>query len=682
MQRSLPVLCVSLAAAGLPLAAADSPAAPALAVPTPRQVAWHDQERIQFVHFGIATWKGTEYDDGHGDLSKVDPAQFNGDLLCDVAQSWGARQILLVAKHAGGFCWWPTETTDYCTRSIPWHNGQGNLVKEVADACRRRDLSIGIYLYPDDTRFTRSIGRGGRTDDPARQDEWSRLFLRQWEEVLTLCGPDLVREVWLDGGCVIDLADILQRLAPNAVVFQGRNASIRWVGNEAGTTRDPNWNSLKVADLQSGGATQDQSTPDGDAWAPVECDTPLYDHNWFWAPGNERKAKSLEHLLHLYIQSAGRGSVMLLNSTPNTDGLIPQSDQARYRELGQAIERNFGRPLAAVEGVTGTLAELDLGAPRELNCADLWEAFHLGHRIRAYTIEGRVDGAWRALATGTAVGRRKFDFFGPVTADRVRVQVTASVGQPVIRRFQVHRVETALATPYLPSVSRGQPAKASSVHSPPYEAKYLVDGDPGTRWSAADNAPQPWVEIDLGRPRKIARATASELTDRVQRFVIQVRSREDQPWQTAHEGTRMGGQWQTAFSRVTGRYVRLHILEYTGPAPTLWEFQLYDRAGAWEAAGAWQGGQEVSVDLSMAVNEPGQYEVHFIDAGGKAATVDKASLWLEGKEAPPGTLDGVGTGLLLLNRTQAIGEGASTALRATLRAPADARGTVEIRPRQ
>jgi hypothetical protein len=500
--------------------------------------------------------------------------------------------------------------------------------------------------------------------------------------VLALCGPDLVREVWLDGGCVIDLADILRRLAPNAVVFQGRNASIRWVGNEAGTTRDPNWNSLKLADLQSGGATQDQSTPDGDAWAPVECDTPLYDHNWFWAPGNERKAKSLEHLLHLYIQSAGRGSVLLLNSTPNTDGLIPQSDQARYREFGQAIERNFGRPLAVAEGLRGTVAELDLGAPKQFNCADLWEDYRLGHRIRAYTIEGRVNGAWRLLATGTAVGRRKLDFFDRVTADRVRVRITEHVGEPSIRRFQVHLVDAALAAPYLPSVSRGLPAKASSVHSPPYEAKYLVDGDPQTRWSAADNAPQPWVEIDLGRPRKIARATASELTDRVQHFLIQGRLREDQPWQTVYEGTRIGAHWETTFPRVTVRYVRVHFLEYTGPAPTLWEFQLYDRADAWETAGPWQGGKEVTVDLSVAVNEPGQYEVRFVDAAGQPVTVDRASLWLEGKEAAPGTLDGVGTGLLLLNRTQALGDGASTALRVVLRAAAGATGTVEIRPRQ
>ncbi len=654
----------------------DAPAAR----PSPAQYDWHEQERLMFVCIGVPTWEGSEYDaDGQTDLSKMDPAAFDADRLCEVTKSWGAREILLVAKHVGGFCWWPTETTEYCTRSIPWRAGKGNLVQEVADACRRHGLSVGVYLYPDDTRFTTAIGRGGRTDDPAQQEQWSRLFRRQWEEVLAICGPDLVREVWLDGGCVIELGDILQRLAPNAVVFQGSSATIRWVGNEAGIARDPNWNSLKRADLLSGGATQDHSDPAGDAWAPVECDTTLYDHNWFWNPENEQKRKSVDQLLRLYVQSVGRGSVLLLNCTPNTSGEVPAGDQACYRELGEAIERNFGRPVASVKDVTGELVELDLGEPRQINCVDLWEDYQLGHRIRAYTLEGRAAGSWLPLSTGTAVGRRKLDFFASVAVDRIRVRITQSVGTPVLRLFQVHAVDEALARNYVPSVGQGRPARASSVHSPPYEACFLVDGDLQTRWGAADGASQPWIEIDLGRSRTIARATASELADRVRQFRIEVRNREEEPWRTAYEGTRIGEHWQTDFDRVTTRFVRLHILEYVGPAPTLWEFQVDDRAGAWQQVTAWQAGPEVQVDLSQVICEPGQYEVHFVTADGNPIVVESATLLLEGRAVDPSLLSGVGTDTLKLNRSQAVGDGASTAIRVALQAPAGTHGVVQFR---
>jgi alpha-L-fucosidase len=652
-----------------------------LAKPSAAQYAWHEQERLLFVCLGVATWLGTEYDtDGKFDLTKMNPSHFDADGICRAAKAWGAKEVLLVASHVGGFCWWPTTTTEYCVRNIPWRGGKGNLVKEVADACRKHALSIGIYLYPDDVRFTKSIGAGGKTDDPARQAEWNRLFRTQWEEVLGFCGPDLVREVWLDGGSIIDLSDILKRLAPNAVVFQGRNASIRWVGNEAGISRDPNWNSLRRADLASGGATQDQGDPDGDAWAPVECDTPLYDHNWFWNAGNEQKRKSLDRLMDLYVQSAGRGSVLLLNATPNTTGRIPEGDMARYTEFGHAIERNFGHPVASVKSVSGRTATLDLGGPEQVNCVDLWEEYGEGHRIRAYTVEGRVGGAWQKLASGTAVGRRKIDLFAPVTVDRIRVRITEAVGTPTLRLLQAHRVDDRLAHAHQTPLSQGCAATASTSHSAPYEPGYLVDGDTGSRWGSVDGDRDPWVVIDLGRPRKFARARIMELADRVQAFTIETRSAPDQPWRTLHTGSTIGAAWQADFERVTGRYVRLHILKYTGPGPTLWEFQLYDHPEAWEMAGQWRGA-EATVDLSAVVTEAGQYDVRFVTADGVPVPIVEAKAILEGRPAASGVVTGIGTDTVTLNRTQAIGPGASTAIQARLKVDAGAQVMAKVRAR-
>ncbi|MCX6877947.1 MAG: alpha-L-fucosidase [Verrucomicrobia bacterium] len=657
-------------------------AADKLARPTPEQIAWHDQERIMFIHFGVATWEGTEYDaDGTTDLSKMNPEGFDAEAVCRVAQSWGAKQILLVAKHVGGFCWWPTVTTDYCVRNIPWQNGKGNLVKEVAAACRRHGLSMGIYIYPDDVRFAKGIGCSGKTDDPAKQEEWNRLFRQQWTEVLSICGPDLVREVWLDGGCSIALDDILKTLAPRAVVFQGRHASIRWVGNERGIARDPNWNTLKKADLESGVATDAQSTPDGDAWAPVECDVTLYDHNWFWNPGNERKRRSAAQLMELYVKSVGRGSILLLNSTPMTSGGYPEGDVARYREFGEAIERNFGHPVAVAANLTGSTAELDLGDARRVNCSDVWEDFQLGHRIREYVIEGRVSGTWVKLVQGTAVGRRKLDFFAPVMADRLRLRVVQSAGDPLIRKFQAHQVDDSLAGMQSPPLSQDAAATSSTAHSAPYAAKFLVDGDPQTRWSAADADPDPWVELDLGRPRKIASLSASELADRVSEFRVEARNTSDEPWRTAFEGGRIGQDFHADFDRTTARYVRLHVTRYDGPAPTLWEFRLLDRPEAWENAGTWAG-PTAAVDLSAAVNEPAQYDVRFVGAEGAPVGIRGAVLLLEGKAATPDQIEGVGTPTLRINRSQALGPGASTGVRVELDAAGGAGGIVQIRPRQ
>ena len=47
----------------------------------------------------------------------------------------------------------------------------------------------------------------------------------------------------------------------------------------------------------------------GADWAPLEADTTLYNHNWFWSAENEKKRKSLEELMDIYYKSAGHGGV-------------------------------------------------------------------------------------------------------------------------------------------------------------------------------------------------------------------------------------------------------------------------------------------------------------------------------------------------------------------------------------
>jgi len=63
---------------------------------------------------------------------------------------------------------------------------------------------------------------------------------------------------------------------------------------------------------------------------------------------------------------------MLLNSTANTDGLIPADDVRLYRARDAEIERRFGRPSARTEG-RGNTVELDLGQPTVISHAMIRE---------------------------------------------------------------------------------------------------------------------------------------------------------------------------------------------------------------------------------------------------------------------------------------------------------------------
>ena len=464
-----------------------------------------------------ATWQGREYDNHSTPLSAINPTQLDTDQWCRAAKLWGAKEILFVAKHTGGFCWWQTETTKYGIKDTAWKGGKGDVLAELADACRRNGLTLGIYVYPGDDTWGAPMGSGGRTKDPSKQEAYNQVFRQQLTEVLTRYGK--ITEVWFDGSCVIDVSDILKQHAAEAVIFQGPSATIRWPGTESGKLPYPAWNSLTSQDLKTGVATAAQGNPDGDAWAPLEADTTLYDHNWFWAAENEKKRKSLNELMDIYYKSAGHGGVLLLNSTPNTNGLIPDGDLKLYEAFGKEIERRFSQPVAEVKDQRGASIELVLPQPTTINHAVIMEDYREGERIREYIVEGLSDGQWKELSQGTSVGRKKIDRFRPAEVSRVRLRVTRFAAEPIIRRFAVFQVEGVSAG----SLTTGRPTTASAFHSAPYVAAMATDDDPQTRWGCPDGTTACWLEVDLGVPTAFGRVSISELADRIRKFTLEYR---------------------------------------------------------------------------------------------------------------------------------------------------------------
>ncbi len=665
-------------------AAADQAPAVKLARPTPQQYAWHEQERVMFVCLDPCTWQGREYDNHSTPLSAINPRQLDTDQWCRAAKLWGAKEILFVAKHTGGFCWWQTETTKYGIKDTAWKAGQGDVVAELSASCRKHGLNLGIYVYPGDDTWDAPMGSGGRTKDPSKQEAYNRVFRQQMTEVLTRYGK--ITEVWFDGSCVIDVSDLLKQHAADGVIFQGPQATIRWPGTESGRLPDPAWNSLPAKDLLTGVATVAQSNPDGDAWAPLEADTTLYNHNWFWAADNEKKRKSLDELMDIYYKSAGRGGVLLLNSTPNTNGLIPADDLKLYEAFGQEIERRFSRPVAEITGRRGTVVELALPRPALINHVVLMEDYREGERIREYAVDGLSEGQWKELSQGTSVGRKKIDRFRPEQVSRLRLRVTKSAAEPIIRRLAVFQIEGLSAG----SLTTGRPTTASTFHSAPFVASMATDDDAQTRWGCPDGTTACWLEVDLGAPTAFGRVAISELADRIRKFTLDYRDTTNAPWQTSFAGTTAGATFQQSFPTVIGRYVRLNITEASGP-PTIWEFNLHPGVPGWQRCGAWtaesfhDGKAALTLDLSPFIPKPGQFEVKFEQTGGQhALRIAKSTLLYEGEAATPGLL----TRLDALpgfnvNRTAQVTKETSTVLKMEFSANggSDCQGTVWIRPR-
>ncbi|PWH06945.1 alpha-L-fucosidase [Brachybacterium endophyticum] len=440
--------------------------APTIPAPTTDQLRWQQQGLGVFFHVGVNTFAGKEWSDGTLPASSFDPTDLDADEWVRTARDLGARYVVLTAKHHDGFCLWPTATTDYSVASSPFRGGGGDLVREVADACRTHGLGLGLYLSPWDRHAS-------CYQDAAAYDEF---YLAQLRELCSDYGP--LAELWFDGagsaGREYDwdrIGALIQDLQPHAMVFNMGPATIRWVGNEDGLASDPCWYVTESTDLNN---YDDEVTALGRArYLPPECDVSLRT-GWFWQEGEE--PKTLQHLLAIHARSVGLGAGLLLNVPPDRRGRIDPADAARLHELREALDARFGAPVATRLETTGrpqspgtrqrTSLQATLPAVQRIDHLELREELGAGQRICAHSVrlpaEGpdgaRPDGpAGTVLAAGETVGVRRIHRLDPpVTTDRLVIEIGGIDGAPApaLTEVLVHGDSSPVPAPCLPAGSR------------------------------------------------------------------------------------------------------------------------------------------------------------------------------------------------------------------------------------
>lgn len=370
--------------------------------PHARQLAWQRLQLTCFVHFGVNTFTDREWGSGREDPAVFDPTELDAEQWVLAAKSAGMKLMLLTAKHHDGFCLWPTRFTAHSVASSPWKDGDGDVVREVADACQKYGLKFGVYLSPADLYQIESeggyYGNGseprptmipgpefeGATGAPVWQgalDDYNRYFMNQLYELLTEYGR--IDEVWFDGanpkpgtGQEYDYDawfTLIRRLAPDAVIAIG-GPDVRWCGNEAGHGRENEWSVVPLhGDPESpprdgwwkgkGPTTAELGSRellmDADFlhWYPSEVDTSIRP-GWFYHASQDDRVKSLPHLLDIYYDSVGGNAVLLLNIPPDHRGMFHENDVRRLAAFGAYIRHAFDDDLAL-----GAAVRVEQGQP-------------------------------------------------------------------------------------------------------------------------------------------------------------------------------------------------------------------------------------------------------------------------------------------------------------------------------
>lgn len=422
--------------------------------PTSQQLAFQERQLGAFAHFGPASYIQSDMMTVPA-VDLFNPSHLDAEQWVKTAQSFGAKHIVLTAKHHNGYCLWPTKTTDYSVKNSPWKNGKGDVVAEFVKACHKYGMKIGLYLSAGDMHFGCSS-----TPDPQGErklvgdiHQYFPVFLEQLRELLTSYGE--ISYVWFDGAYDPfgwDVTDpktmkplgtsygnaiyaMVKHLQPNSVVMGGTMPDVRWSGSEQGWAAYPLWNVV-----EPGEGLEHWVGPQNAGWIPAEANLHTR-KNWFWTPNSDKTLREISFLKNVYLETIGRGANLLINMTPDTLGLIPEAEVMRLSNFGKEINRLFENQLVSVSGATGQSKDeyiINLADKQKMNLLVLEEDIRNGQHIIQYTVEAYLEGHWKKIADGQSIGRKRIQSFDTVEASKVRVSLIGKNGVTYLKKLAIY----------------------------------------------------------------------------------------------------------------------------------------------------------------------------------------------------------------------------------------------------
>jgi len=501
---------------------------PVIPVPSANQMRWQQMEYYAFVHFSINTYTDQEWGYGEDDPKIFNPTQLDCRQWARVCKEAGMKGIIITAKHHSGFCLWPSKFTEYSIKNSPWKNGKGDIVGDLAKACKEYGLKLGIYLSPWD-----------RNSAVYGKPEYITYFRNQLKELLTNYGD--IFEIWFDGAnggtgyyggakenrridrtTYYDWKNtykLIRELQPKIAIWNdgGDRADLRWVGTEAGYVGETNWSLLNAT-----GDVPDNmlryGVENGDWWVPGEVNTSIRP-GWFYHTYEDSRVKTLPQLMDTYYNSVGRNGTLLLNFPIDKRGLIHQIDETNAIKLAHAVKDAFAVNLAvkataeadnvrgkdsrynagkAIDGDNNTYWATDdevknasitinFNKPTAFNNFMAQEYIKLGQRVKAFKVDALVSGQWQTVASQTTIGYKRILRFPTVTATKVRLTITDAKASPLISNIGIYKAPQILTAPTITRNKAGDISiKADDSESVIY---YSLDGSTPTKTAAKYGSP-------------------------------------------------------------------------------------------------------------------------------------------------------------------------------------------------
>ncbi len=320
---------------------------------------WFEDAKLGiFIHYGIYAVDGIaeswsfyngriSYEDYMKQLDGFTASKFNADDWADLIEKSGARYAVLTTKHHDGVALFDTKYSDLSVmKKTP---AKRDIVKEYADAIRKKGLRVGMYYslidwsHPDYA----SVYEGGKvpedlstvnrftspTDGVQHPEKWARFMefdRNQLAEVLGNYGK--VDLLWFDGDwersaeqwSLPEFKDYLKSFNPDLII----NSRLQGYGDYK---------------------TPEQGIPITRPEGMWEFCTTI---NTSWGyQHKDNHYKTLNQIIRMFCDCISMGGNMLLDIGPKEDGTVDERQVAVLTGLGKWVKAHEEAIFGTKEGI-------------------------------------------------------------------------------------------------------------------------------------------------------------------------------------------------------------------------------------------------------------------------------------------------------------------------------------------
>lgn len=302
---------------------------------------WREARFGMFIHWGLYSvpagfWNGERYGGNaewimnkaqipikdYEKLAKqFNPTKYDPDEWVQLAKEAGMKYLIITSKHHDGFCLWDSKETEYdVIDATPY---QDDLLKKLADACKRHGMTLGFYHSILDWHHPDYLPRrpwDTRSIENADFNRYIDYMKVQLTELLNNY-PEIA-VIWFDGGWehgaeeyrAQEIVDYLHSIKPDLIINDRFALPMDFATPEQRIPKDqiPNrdWETCMTMN-GTWGFHKD-------------------DHNW----------KTSKDLIRKLIDIASKGGNFLLNVGPTAEGIIPKESVHTLKEIGRWMKIN------------------------------------------------------------------------------------------------------------------------------------------------------------------------------------------------------------------------------------------------------------------------------------------------------------------------------------------------------